>query len=58
MSAQVGGALLAAEERDVAGLAAIGREGAIEAHDVVVGVAACRGQKADPGRSAALRPST
>ena len=46
--AQVLGPLLAAEEGDVAGLAAIGREGAVEADDVVVGVAAGRGQEADP----------
>ena len=45
--AQVLGPLLAAEEGDVAGLAAIGREGAVEADDVVVGVAAGRGQEAD-----------
>ena len=47
VATQVGGALLAAEEGDVAGLAAIGREGAVEADDVVVGVAAGRGQEAD-----------
>ena len=39
--------LLAPEQRDVAGLAAVGREGAVEADDVVVGVAAGRGQEAD-----------
>src|ERR1044072_7918303 len=45
---------LAAEERDVAGLAALGREGSVEADDVVVGVAAGRGQEADlrPRRAA------
>ena len=48
MRAQVLGPLLAAEEGDVAGLAAIGGEGAVEADDVVVGVAAGRGQEADP----------
>ena len=48
VAAQVARALLAAEERDVAGLAAVGGEGAVEADDVVVGVAAGRGQEADP----------
>ena len=45
--AQVLRPLLAAEEGDVAGLAAVGGEGAVEADDVVVGVAAGRGQEAD-----------
>ena len=40
------GALVAPEERDVAGLAG-GREAAVEAHDVVVGVAGRRRQEAD-----------
>ena len=47
MAPQVPRPLLAAEERDVAGLAAVGGEGAVEADDVVVGVAAGRGQEAD-----------
>ena len=51
--AQVLGALLAAEERDVAGLAALAGEGAVEADDVVVGIAAGGGQKADLGPLAA-----
>ena len=50
---QVLGPLLAAEERDVAGLAALAGEGAVEADDVVVGVAAGRGQEADLGPFAA-----
>ena len=59
VAAQVLGPLLAAEERDVAGLAAVGREGAVEADDVVVGVAAGRGQEADPRPlGAGQRPST
>src|SRR4029453_16094570 len=45
--AQVAGALLAPEERDVAGLAAVGAEGAVEADHVVVGVTARRRQEAD-----------
>ena len=48
VAAQVLGALLAAEQGDVARLAALGGEGAVEADDVVVGVAAGRGQEADP----------
>ena len=48
VAAQVLGPLLAAEEGDVAGLAAVGGEGPVEADDVVVGVAAGRGQEADP----------
>src|SRR6476619_3383358 len=49
MRTQVRGALLTAEERDVAGLAALGAKGPVEADDVVVGVAAGRGQEADLG---------
>ena len=41
------GALVAAKQRDVRRLAAAGREGAVEAHDVVVGVARRRRQEAD-----------
>ena len=48
VAAQVLRPLLAAEEGDVAGLAAVGGEGPVEADDVVVGVAAGGGQEADP----------
>ena len=48
VAAEVLGALLATEQGDVGRLAALGREGAVEADDVVVGVAAGRGQEADP----------
>ena len=41
-------AAVAAEQRDVARLAARGRERAVEAHDVVVGVARRRRDEADP----------
>ena len=54
--AEVLGALLAAEERDVAGLAAAGRKGPVEADDVVVGVAAGRGQEADPRAPRSAEP--
>ncbi len=47
VAAQIDRALLAAEEGDVAGLAALSREGTVETDDVVVGIAAGRGQKAD-----------
>src|SRR4029077_16013563 len=48
VAAQILGPLLAAEEGDVAGLAAMGGEGPVEADDVMVGVAAGGGQEADP----------
>ncbi len=51
---RIADACLAAEQRDVRGLAALGREGSIEAHDVVVGIAAGRRQKAD-SRTARVR---
>ena len=46
--AQVLRPLLAAKEGDMARLAAVGGKGAVEADDVMVGIAACRGQEADP----------
>ena len=58
VAAQVLRALLTAEEGDVAGLAAVGGEGPVEADDVVVGVAAGRGEEADARPLGLSRPST